>query len=264
VADIHQQLEEAKQMLVESEADAAESEREFVALRQEERTLSAALNAETAAYVSPAMDALLALTQQVAEREGELADATRLLRQAESLRDLQNDMLVAQRAAEESDVALTVAQSEATRRLQDLEVAYRDVLRDLEFPDVDRVEIDKFSLMPYFDGELYVHRGAALRGLAVVAYHLALLRLSLRHRTLFPRLVVIDSPAVGDLNPSNHDRLLRYIAEIHEGAWADGSRALPASQIVLTTRRMVPELQPYVVRRIKAGDGQMLLRPKID
>ena len=263
-ADIAQQLDEARQMLAEAQADAADVERELADLRRAERGFAETLDAETAAFMSPAFDALLALNQLVVEREAAAADAARLLRQAEGLGELFNDMTTAMRAAAEADTALRSAQAEATRRLSDLESIYHGVLRDIDFPDVDRVEIDPYTLMPTLDGQLYVHRGAALRGLAVVAYHLALLRLSLDHRTLFPRLLVIDSPAVGDLNPKSHDRLLRYIAEIHQGAWSQDGKTSPPWQIILTTRRMVPELQPYVVRRIKATPGQMLLRPRRD
>lgn len=260
--DIAQQLDEAQGLLVEAEADAAKADGELAALRRQEHELSASLDAETAAYVSPAMDRLLALSQRVSEAEARLADARRLLRRAEVLTSLYDDMIAASEAALKSDAALTSAQRDATIRLDQLETLYLETLRDLEFPDISRVEIDPLTLLPCLDGALYVHRGAALRGLAIVAYHLAVLRLSLSQATFFPRLLVIDSPAVGDLNPESHDRLLRYIAEIAGGAWSDRRPPIPSWQIILTTRRMVTELRPYVRMRIKAAPGEMLLRPR--
>lgn len=50
--------------------------------------------------------------------------------------------------------------------------------------------------------------GTALKGLAVVCYHLALLELARREQTYFPLMLVIDSPAVGDMNEVSYNNLL--------------------------------------------------------
>lgn len=73
-----------------------------------------------------------------------------------------------------------------------------------------------------------MHLGAALRALATVAYHLALLQLSRADDTYFPRMLIIDSPAAGDLNEESHDKLLRYFARL-----ATESGEEPDWQIIL-------------------------------
>jgi len=103
--------------------------------------------------------------------------------------------------------------------------------------------------------------------LATVAYHLALLQLSRAEETFFPRMLVIDSPAVGDLNNESHDKLLGYFAKLAArdvagfgtpGKHEDGDE--PDWQIILTTRRLVPELEPYVKERISRPDHLLLRR----
>jgi len=120
--------------------------------------------------------------------------------------------------------------------------------------------------MPNINGQLYIHTGTALKGLATVAYHLALFELAQRRETFLPRILIIDSPAVGDLNDINHDRLLRYIANLATTPSASPGRdpdpdAEPGWQIILTTRRLVPELRQFVVETISSPD-RMLLRER--
>jgi len=130
---------------------------------------------------------------------------------------------------------------------------------------VPSVSIDGNTLMPKINGQLYVHSGTAFTGLAVTCYHLALLQLSIQSETYFPRLLVIDSPAVGDLNDENHDDLLNYIARLHGRGEdqlrqnGDETAELPW-QIILTTRRITPALEPYEFMKISSRPSEMLLR----
>jgi hypothetical protein len=261
--DLKQQLIEAGQLLEQATLDAAESERALAALNQKEEQLGRSLNQETTVYLSPVVDSLLGLSQRVGEREAELAEANRLLRQAQALSAMEVDLRTERERAYAADAALYNAQMAGSKRFSEFEDTYRSVLFDLDFPGIERVELDRLTLMPYLDGTLYLHSGAALRGLAVVAYHLALLRLSLKEATYFPRFLVIDSPAVGDLNLINHDRLLSYLAAIDKGAWNESANDHSTWQIILTTRRMVPELEPSVRMLVSADEGQMLLRPHL-
>jgi hypothetical protein len=118
--------------------------------------------------------------------------------------------------------------------------------------------------MPNINGNLYIHMGVALRGLATVAYHLALLHLSLLEDTFFPRMLVIDSPAVGDLNEDSHDKLLRYFAKLASRDDNSASEQVegnePDWQIILTTRRLVPELEPFVIEKISRPEHLLLRR----
>ena len=118
--------------------------------------------------------------------------------------------------------------------------------------------------MPMINNSLYTHVGTALKGLATVSFHLALLELAIKKDTFFPRMLVIDSPAVGDLNDENHDKLLRYFAKLQsktEQANREKGDGEIGWQIILTTRRLIPELKPYVVEKISSPD-MMLLRKR--
>jgi hypothetical protein len=146
-------------------------------------------------------------------------------------------------------------------QLSALREIYSAILTRLQFYGFRDVTIDPDSLLPFINGTPYRHYGAALRGVAVVAYHIALLELSLRTDTFFPRLLVIDSPAVGDLNEDTHVALLQYLADLVQRYPVDESNADGRWQIILTTRRLVPDLQPYVRATISAPD-RMLLRAR--
>lgn len=190
-----------------------------------------------------------------------------LLNQALSLEETRGQLneLKAQQA--ELEEKLQEARKANRRRLERLRAIYEQVLVDLDFPGFRECTINPQSLMPYINGNLYVHMGVALRGLATVAYHLALLQLSRVEDTFFPRMLVIDSPAVGDLNEESHDKLLRYFAKLASG---NGNGTAPTQgqandeepdwQIILTTRRLVPELEPYVKERISRPDHLLLRR----
>jgi hypothetical protein len=262
--DIAAQLDEAEAVLRDVEGEEGEGQKALSALREREASAERALDAESAAYVAPAVDRLLALSYEVGEREGALAEAAALARHAGALRDMQReiDELTAQQATLQDELAEAARRS--ARRVRRLEALYRDILVQVGFPSLRSVQVAQGSLMPYINGSLYTHQGAALAGLATVCYHLALLRLSIQVGTYFPRMLVIDSPAVGDLNEQNHAALLDYLAAVQEGAWEpEGSdRATnPDWQIILTTRRLTPRLEPYKVMEISSEPRRMLLRP---
>jgi hypothetical protein len=76
-------------------------------------------------------------------------------------------------------------------------------------------------------------------------------------------MLVIDSPAVGDLNDENHDKLLRYLAKLQSGSSQSASAGENEEldwPIILTTRRMIPELEPYIIEEVSAPDRMLLRR----
>jgi hypothetical protein len=80
--------------------------------------------------------------------------------------------------------------------------------------------------------------------------------------TFFPQLLVIDSPAVGDLNDENHDRMLEFLAGLE---YTLPFSSIPDEveepwQLILTTRRTIPQLARHTVMEISGAPGRMLLR----
>jgi hypothetical protein len=259
--DIEQQLEEARSVLADVQQLTQEARSRRASLHHQRASLSMQLNRETQAYVSPAVDRLVAAAEEVSRLEGEAAAARSLLGQARALDAIRQslDELTERRMEIEGD--LSAATRASVSRLSALREAYYGILSGVQFPDLRDIVIDPDTLMPQINGMLYTHYGAAFRGVAVVAYHVALLELALRTDTFFPRFLVIDTPAVGDLNEQTHTALLEYIAALPDRYPLSGGETNPRWQVILTTRHVVPSLEPYIRERISAPD-RMLLRSR--
>ena len=263
-ADLADQVAEAELMLADLrvELDARLTER--ATLQGEEARLARLVEEESRAYVSPALDQLLALSEELSRRERELAEAQVRHQQAEALRDLGGEL-----ERTRNDFALLQQERDDARRASQQRVTafrriYETILRAVGFPRLNTVRLER-TLMPLINNQAYTHEGVAYTGLATVVYHLALLRFALSTDTFFPDCLVIDSPAVGDLNDENHDRLLNYLGEVQAGAWGDDActaDGTPRWQIILTTRRRPPALESVTVMEIFGREGQMLLRPR--
>lgn len=262
--DIDLQIEETKAILKD-----VRREREIVQDRLEQLRASVSeighsLNMESQAYVSPAVDRLLAQAHEVAQREAQLAQAKALLGQAEALEAIREQLDQLRREQAELEDQLREARKPRKARLNALREIYESILMAVDFPSFGSCRIDSRSLMPYLNDTLYIHTGTAFKGLATVSYHLALLELARREETFFPRMLVIDSPAVGDLNDESHDKLLHYLAALQSAAEQSDSDHDAEGldwQIILTTRRLIPELEPYVKEEISAP-SRMLLRKR--
>lgn len=257
--DIQLQLQEAEQVLSDVRRERAVLEAEVSKLAIEHRELSRRLDAEARAYVSPSVDALLAKSQDVASREAEVARLEGTHAQAEALEAMRRELSRLENEYELGQRELAAVSQPDQQKLRLLKDLYQDTLRKVDFPEISSVGIDPQSLMPRINRHLYIHVGTALKGLATVSYHLSLLRLSQVSDTYFPRMLVIDSPAVGDLNDANHDRLLRFLANLQRTSGSDGKAAEPEWQIILTTRRSNPDLDQCVIEHISSPD-RMLLR----
>jgi hypothetical protein len=265
--DINSQIEETETVLKDVRREKTDLQRELERLRSREAEISRQLDLESQAYVSPAVDSLLARAHEVAQREADLARAKSLLSQALALEEIRGRLNELKGQQAELEEQLKEARKANRQRLDNLRAIYEQVLIDLDFPGFRECSINPQTLMPYINGNLYIHMGVALRGLATVAYHLALLQLSRAQDAFFPRMLVIDSPAVGDLNEESHDKLLRYFAKLASGN-DNVTGGLPKQmngdepdwQIILTTRRLVPELEPYVKERISRPDHLLLRR----
>jgi hypothetical protein len=255
--DIDLQMEEASLILEAVQKELAIYQDQLSSLRENEQMVSRELEVQTAVYVSPAVDQLLAQADVVSERQAELTRAISLLEQAQSLEQLQIELnRLKIKLAELEDELESARKAKKTRR-ESFRQIYENTLRAVEFPELQSVTINSQTLMPNINGQLYVHQGTALKGLATTCYHLALLDLALKEDTYFPTMLVIDSPNAGDLNQENHTKLLRYLATLQlQPEYAD-----PDWQIILTTRYLPSELETFVVDRISNPD-LMLLRKR--
>lgn len=255
--DLDMQIEEAQDVLRGVQEDIATEEVKLSRLENDHAAIAAELDVEMAGYVSPALDHLLQNSGQIASMEAELGEAKRLHEQAIALRTVRERLQILQNEQDELSVRLREARQPNKGRLSEFRDIYESILRAVDFPGFVSCSINSNTLMPYINGSLYTRQGVALKGLAVTCYHLALLQLACKEETFFPRLLVIDSPAVGDLNEENHKRLLRYLAQLQTSASDSGAIDW---QIILTTRRAIPELDPYVRMTISSDEDRMLLR----
>lgn len=255
--DIDIQIEEANLILKSVQKELATYQDRLTRLREREHIVGRELEAQTAVYVSPSVDQLLAQADIISERQAELAKALSFLEQAQSLEELQTELnrLKVELAKREDELEAT---RKAIRQRQEaFRQVYEAILWAVDYPDLQTVTINSYSLMPYINNQLYIHQGTAYKGLATTCYHLAMLGLARQEDTYFPRMLVIDSPNAGDLNEENHAKLLHYMATLQpqsEAADLDW-------QIILTTRYLPPELERFVIDRISYPD-LMLLRKR--
>ncbi|MCI0337691.1 MAG: hypothetical protein L0226_08950 [Acidobacteria bacterium] len=265
--DIDLQINEAASVLKDVRKEIEVLQRELGRFQIKEAEIGQLIDKESQAYVSPAVDSLLARAHEVAQREADFAKAQSLLDQAqalEAIREQLNALKVEQTRLEDQ---LRESRKPNKQRLNEFRQIYERILMEIDFPEFRDCSIDSQTLMPSINGDLYIHYGSALKGLATVAYHFAMLELARAHETFFPRMLVIDSPAVGDLNDDSHDKLLRYFARLATKASGienqeEGDEPNePDWQVILTTRRLIPELATYVRKTISLPD-QMLLRRK--
>jgi hypothetical protein len=261
--DIDLQIEEAERILKDVRRESKEIQTSLETLRGQETKVSRDLDIESRLYVSPAVDRLLAQGREIAQRETELTQAQSLLGQARALEAIRSQLNELKKEQAKLEDQLREARKPYKIRLNKLREIYENILMAVEFPDFQSCSINSQTLIPNINGSLYIHTGTALKGLATVAYHLALLELSRKEETFFPRMLTIDSPAVGDLNNENHDKLLRYLAMLQSSIESDAddeSKELDW-QIILTTRRLIPDLEPYVIEEVSAPN-RMLLRER--
>lgn len=252
--DIGAQIAEVDGVLRDITAEQRAVSQRLANLQVKHDNAAAQLDLESRAYISPAVDALLAKTQAVGELEKKSARLEPILAQARALDVMRNEALSLRSDLATLQEQLRAASKPDGNRLSALATIYRTVLDRVEFPDVRDVKISPQSLLPFINGDLYIHVGTALKGLATLSYHLALLEFSGRFETFIPRILVIDSPAVGDLNDENHDRLLQYLAGLRQPMDIE-----PDWQVILTTRRSNPALDACVVETLSSPD-RMLLR----
>jgi hypothetical protein len=257
--DIENQLGEAEEVMADVRREKALVEGSAQRLGIERDLLSRKLDAESRAYVSPSVDVLLAHSQEVGALEAELARHEAMLSQAEALDSMKRDLARLESELQTAEQSLRTASNPDQQRLKKLRDLYLAALKSVDFPEVSSVTVNPNTLMPNINRQLYMHVGTALKGLATVCYHLSLLQLSREVDTFFPRMLVIDSPAVGDLNDANHERLLKYLGALQPEQNGETVPLIPDWQIVLTTRRSIPALDKHVIEEV-SSPSRMLLR----
>jgi hypothetical protein len=260
--DIDEQLDEARRIYQDIEREIEDVSLNERQMGDAERRVSEDLDLQVAAYISPSVDALLAQTNEVSQFEVAVGQARALVEQALGLQSIQAQLTELMVAQEEIRQELSEARRRSRARLAVLRSIYQRTLEEVRFPNSERVDIQPRTLMPLINGQLYVHTGTAFRGLATLCYHAALLELSMVEDTFFPQLLVIDSPAVGDLNDENHDRMLEFLAGLE---YTLPFSSIPDEveepwQLILTTRRTIPQLARHTVMEISGAPGRMLLR----
>ena len=255
--DLDVQIQEAEEILSSVQKDIGNYESRLSQLRERETETSRELESQVSVYVSPAVDQLIAQAEIISERQAELARAIHLQEQAQSLENLRAELDKLKSRLSELEDELEKASKAKRQRRETLRQTYTNVLKVVDFPKLQEVTLNSQTLMPDINGELYIHQGTALKGLATVCYHLALLNLARAEETYFPKMLVIDSPNAGDLNEDNHTKLLNYFAKLY----SDGKSEEQDWQIILTTRHLPHGLEPYVRDTISNPD-RMLLRKR--
>lgn len=255
--DIDFQIEEIKEILENIRYEKGEKLATINRLNSLKTNLSQTLDKEAKVYISPSVDILLAQTHEVANYESELARLRELFSQAAALDEIKKQVDAIKYKQNALEEQLEEAKKPNRDKLEMLRQIYEDILRAVIFPGFGYCYIDPKTFMPEINGNSYISEGTALTGLATVCYHLALLELARREQTYFPCTLIIDSPAVGDMNEASYANLLHYLVSLQAESEEDEERSW---QIILTTRNIVEEMEPYVRLRVSHAPNKMLLR----
>ncbi|MEM0960923.1 MAG: hypothetical protein AAGK21_00110 [Bacteroidota bacterium] len=259
VADIEAQLEEVREILRSVGEEIATSEATLAAIRRAETDLAAELDRAVQGFVAPSVDRLIDVSRTIAEREKELLQAEALASEAASLSDRRDDVDRLFEVMQALDAERRAVSAIREGRLNLLEQHLDHVLRGVQFPAYEQCRISRQTLMPTVNGMAYESFGLAYKGLIAFGYYMAMWGLAREAPAYMPRTLVIDSPAVGDLNEVSYAQLLRYVAGLQD---PDGDPEEMPWQLILTTRRTVPEIDPFVMLSLSSTDGKMLLRER--
>jgi len=256
--DVEEQLGETSEIIADTEAAFVLAQSDRTLCQEKLAGLESDLEEETRAYVSPFIDALEQLSHEVAVTERLLATAQSDYSQARALDELEQEFEKLREHQRELEMKLEEAKKPNTAQLDRLRSAFRDVLGKIGYPALRSAYIGTQDFMPTINGSSYVHGGQAYTGLAVLAYHLALFKLATESDCFMPQFLIIDSPAVGDMNNQTEDVMLNYLASLPAllGGRSDW-------QVILTTRRCTESLQPYVFAQL-SSPHHMLLQPLED
>jgi hypothetical protein len=255
--DIDLQIKETKDLLERTQIQIQRDAQALLELQDKEKHIGNELEKELSVYVTPSVDQILVQANEIAERQSALDHALSLLEQVQGFENKQANLEDLRLDLAKVQDKLNDARRASKERRELLIQTFQKVIKAVDYPGVNEISIGAESLMPMFDGLLYTHQGTALKGLATVCYHLALLSLARKVDTWFPKFLVVDSPNTGDLNEDNHKKLLDYLAALQtESAEEDIDW-----QIILTTRFLPVSLEPYV-KEVISNPDKMLLRKR--
>ena len=257
LADVEAQLIEVKEIIASAESEVERVAARLRTLDATEDELTAELDRAVRQFVSPSVDRLVEASRQIADRERDLDRAEALAEQAAGLNEVRDEVDRRREAMEALAAERRAVSKPREGRLDLFEQELDRVLRGIDFYRYERSRIDRSSLMPVVNGNAYGSFGLAYKGLIAVSYYLAMWLLSREVPAYMPRTLVVDSPAVGDLNEVSYERLLDYVAGFQN------SETDPDTldwQLILTTRRTTPALDPFVMLSLSSTEGRMLLR----
>ncbi len=255
--DLNMQIKEAEELRLNLHNEITFIETSLKDLRQQELGLGNELDKELSAYVSPIVDQLIVQTNRVSEKQAELSKAQSIQAQMSTLEEKQDSLNKMKKDLAGLQDELEENKKLSYQRREEFRQIFEKILRDVDYPDLNEVSLEPQSLMPKLNGQLYNHQGTAFKALVTVCYHLGMFSLARNENTWFPKFLVIDSPNAGDLNEDNHTKLLRFISGIQNNSIEKD----PDWQIILTTRLLIPELEPFVRQEI-SNPNMMLLRKR--
>ena len=255
--DVDAQLTEVREILASVDAEVGASERRLASMGSAEVELAVELDRAVRQFVSPSVDRLVEASRVIADRERELDRTETLAEQADGLNGRRAEVDRLREAMDALDAERRAVSKPREGRLSLFEQELDRVLKGIEFYQYEKSKIERSSLMPLVNGIAYESFGLAYKGLIAVSYYLAMWHLAREAPAYMPRMLVIDSPAVGDLNEVSYQKLLEYIAGLQN---PDDDPESLDWQLILTTRRTVPALDPFVMLSLSSSEGRKLLR----
>ncbi len=223
-------------------------------LNKQKSTIQQELDKRSASFVSPFVDTLERLLNDVNQIDSELEIFSQQLRQwdlverrEEWLQKRKDERIKLKNQINEIDIG-------DDTKIRKLSEYFESFLRAVEDPELISARINPSDLMPLVNGKSYIEDvGSGWQSVRTIAYHFAIFLFSLEEPCYYPRFLMLDSPRAFDLNPKSYELLLLQFHRLQ--------RRLVESdfQVVFTTRDLPEELEEYVIERLN-NKNRMLLR----
>jgi hypothetical protein len=251
---VEEEIKETDILLEKYQADLKNLDIELDKYIKGKTVLQNELDSQSSSYVSPFVDELERLLHERNSHNAQVELLEQQLRLWQSLEESEielSELRIEQRKLQTALAELDTRDDEKIRRLSEY---YESFLRGSQFPKLISARISPETLMPLVNGHAYTEdTGIGFISVKVIGFHFSLLRFSLDIPCYYPRFLMMDSPRQFDINPETYKSMLLQLFGVEK------KRKKSDFQLILTTRDLPEDLEPFVIERLNSKN-RMLLR----
>lgn len=251
---IEEEIKETEVLLNKYKKDIETLDKDLTKYAQEKNTLQIKLDDQSRSYVSPFVDELERLLHESSNANAQIELLEQQLKSWQSLEEVEVELSEFKNEQKKLQVALAELDTKDDEKIRKLSEYYEKFLIDSRFPKLASARVSANDLMPIVNGHSYTEdTGIGFVAVKVVGLHFSLLRFSLDNPCYFPRFLMIDSPKQFDLNNDTYKNMLLQLKKLEKIS------SKTDYQVILTTRDLPEELEPFVIERLNSKN-RMLLR----